>query len=248
MSGAPLVTLEHVGRSFDERPVLEDISLEIRSGEFVSLIGRSGCGKSTLLRIIAGLIEPTHGARTLNGTYAFGFQDARLVPWLRVWDNVTLGMAGDSRKSAHLSQRLGSTARKALARRALEHVQLPDVANQWPQTLSGGQMQRVSLARALVRDPDLLLLDEPFGALDALTRWDMQNLLLDLRRQSRASNSDGFATIMVTHDIDESLRLSDRVLVLRDGRIHDELRLDAASHRPRNHAALERLLRESLRA
>ena len=147
------------------------------------------------------------------------------MPWLKVWDNITLGI---------------DTRRKFARRRPCSRCgtcSLPDMADVLPHTLSGGQMQRVSLARALVRQPNLLLLDEPFGALDALTRWDMQDLLLRLR------NEHGFATIMVTHDIGEALRLSDRVLVLRNGTIREELRIDRTEvdtdNRPSDFAALD---------
>lgn len=229
---APVVNMDSASKRFDGHPVLHNVTLTIRQGEFVSLIGRSGCGKSTLLRMIAGLVPPDSGRIDVSGEYAFGFQDARLVPWLKVWDNITLGI--DARRKV----------RKEAAMLALRHVQLPDMADVLPHTLSGGQMQRISLARALVRQPNLLLLDEPFGALDALTRWDMQDLLLRLR------NEHGFATIMVTHDIGEALRLSDRVLVLRNGTIREELRIDRtevdANNRPSGFAALERRLRDAL--
>ena len=229
---APVVNMDSASKMFDGRPVLRNVTLTIRQGEFVSLIGRSGCGKSTLLRMIAGLVPPDSGRIDVSGEYAFGFQDARLVPWLKVWDNITLGI--DTRRKF----------RKEAALLALRHVQLPDMADVLPHTLSGGQMQRVSLARALVRQPNLLLLDEPFGALDALTRWDMQDLLLRLR------NEHGFATIMVTHDIGEALRLSDRVLVLRNGTIREELRIDRTEvdtdNRPSDFAALERRLHDAL--
>ena len=212
---APVVNMDSASKMFDGRPVLRNVTLTIRQGEFVSLIGRSGCGKSTLLRMIAGLVPPDSGRIDVSGEYAFGFQDARLVPWLKVWDNITLGI--DTRRKF----------RKEAALLALRHVQLPDMADVLPHTLSGGQMQRVSLARALVRQPNLLLLDEPFGALDALTRWDM-----------------------VTHDIGEALRLSDRVLVLRNGTIREELRIDRTEvdtdNRPSDFAALERRLHDAL--
>lgn len=182
--------------------------------------------------MVAGLLEPDGGEVHVHADHAFGFQDARLVPWLRVWDNITLGMAG------------GSSLRRQLAERALARVQLAHVADAMP-----CQMQRVSLARALVREPNLLLLDEPFGALDALTRWDMQDLLIGLRG---GDCSRRFAAIMVTHDIGEALRLSDRILVLRDGGIHDEVVLDRSTlddqGRPQGYEMLERRLHEALHA
>lgn len=225
--------LSHVTVSFDERTVLDDVSLAIGPGEFVSLIGRSGCGKSTLLRVIAGLLAPEAGGVEVTDRQALGFQDARLVPWIRLWDNVTLGLSG--RKAE----------RKALAVQALDQVGLRDHAEAWPSELSGGQAQRASLARALVREPELLLLDEPFGALDALTRLDMQDFLAGLQA------AHGWATLMVTHDIGEAVRLSDRILVLRDGKIAESFAVDRTelddSGRPVEYAALEERLRAALR-
>ena len=213
--------------------MLRDVSLEIRPGEFVCLIGRSGCGKSTLLRVVAGLVAPTAGDVEATGRQALGFQDSRLVPWIRLWDNVTLGMAGSKAE------------RRNLASLALSQVGLADRMDAWPGELSGGQAQRVSLARALVRRPELLLIDEPFGALDALTRLDMQDLLAGLVAEY------GWTTLMVTHDIAEAVRLADRVLVLRDGEVAEELPIDRGrldeEGRPLGHAALEDRLRKALR-
>lgn len=240
MSGdvARAVALDGVCKAFDGRDVLADVDLHVDAGETVALIGRSGCGKSTLLRIVAGLLDADRGRVRTTGRVAFGFQDARLVPWLRVWDNVTLGM------EAHAG-RMTRRARREAAACALAQVQLADAADKLPAQLSGGQRQRVSLARALTRRPRLLLLDEPFGALDALTRLDMQDLLAGLRARL------GFATVLVTHDIAEAVRLADRILVLADGRIRDEVcadrsRLDAQG-RPLDHAALEGRLHHALR-
>ena len=228
-----LVALDDVTVAFDGTPVLRGVTLAVRPGEFVSLVGRSGCGKSTLLRVAAGLLAPDGGRVAATDAAAFGFQDSRLVPWMRVWDNVTLGLGG------------GRAARRGLAARALATVGLADHADAWPAELSGGQAQRVSLARALVRRPRLLLLDEPFGALDALTRLDMQDLLADLKRRER------WGALMVTHDIAEAVRLSDRICVLRDGVIAadvpvDRSRLDAEG-RPEGYGTLERRLRGELR-
>ena len=228
-----LVQLTDAAVSFDDVTVLRDISLTIRPGEFVSLIGRSGCGKSTMLRVIAGLLRPSSGRCEVTDSKAMGFQDARLVPWMRLWDNVTLGMSGGRRE------------RRTLAARALEQVQLADHVDAWPARLSGGQAQRASLARALVREPKLLMLDEPFGALDALTRLDMQDLLADLQR------AHGWATLMVTHDIAEAVRLSNRILVLKDGVWADQFAIDRTNldelGRPAGHARLEDRLRAALR-
>lgn len=231
--GTTLVTLDRIGLAFDGTPVLRGITLSIREGEFVSLIGRSGCGKSTLLRIIAGLLEPTGGAVEATAAQAMGFQDSRLVPWIRLWDNVTLGLHGSKAQ------------RREVARRALEQVQLGDHMDAWPSELSGGQAQRASLARALVREPDLLLLDEPFGALDSLTRFDMQDLLAGLCARHR------WGVLMVTHDIAEAVRLSDRVLVLADGVIAQDVRIDRSAlddeGRPTGHVEIEDRLRTALR-
>lgn len=197
----PPATLRGVGAGFDGRRILHGIDLTVRDGEFISIIGRSGCGKSTLLRMICGLVRPSEGELRVTGSVSLGFQDSRLVPWLRVRENVTLGLPGTRRE------------RRRVTTEALSDVGLNGHADDWPSTLSGGQRQRVSLARALVRRPRLLLLDEPFGALDALTRLDMQDLLAGLTRRM------GCATLMVTHDVSEALRLSDRVVVIGDGGI-----------------------------
>lgn len=228
-----LATIERVGLAFDGTPVLRDVSLTIREGEFVSLIGRSGCGKSTLLRIIAGLLEPTEGTVEATAAQAMGFQDSRLVPWIRLWDNVTLGLGGTK------------ASRREVARLALDQVQLGDHMDAWPSALSGGQAQRASLARALVREPELLLLDEPFGALDSLTRFDMQDLLAGLCARHR------WGVLMVTHDIAEAVRLSDRVLVLADGVIARDEAIDRSvlddEGRPAGHTDIEDRLRAALR-
>lgn len=233
MNAMPPLSLSHIAVRFDGRPVLRDVSLDMAPGEFVSLIGRSGCGKSTLLRVIAGLLRPHGGEVEATHAQTLGFQDARLVPWIRLWDNVTLGLPG------------ARASRRALAVRALERVGLADHAEAWPAELSGGQAQRASLARALVREPQLLLLDEPFGALDALTRLDMQDMLADLQRER------GWATLMVTHDIAEAVRLSNRILVLRDGTIAECVQVDRSTldeaGRPIDHIDLEEHVRTRLR-
>jgi sulfonate transport system ATP-binding protein len=225
---APVASLEHLSRSFDGRRVLDDLDMEIAHGEFVALIGRSGSGKSTLLRALAGLDPEIEGAVAVDGDVGVAFQDARLVPWKRVRENVSLGL------------RAPDPARAASS--ALEEVGLTDRADAWPLTLSGGEAQRVSLARALVRDPRLLVLDEPFGALDALTRISMHRLVLGLWERHRP------AVLLVTHDVDEALTLADRVLVLADGRIAHQSRIDLKRPRDRDHPELtdlrERLLLE----
>ena len=227
------LTLDHIRMTFDGHEVLRDVTVHVDDGRFVSLIGRSGCGKSTLLRVAAGLIKPTAGTVHADHDMAFGFQDARLVPWIRLWDNVTLGLPGRR------------TERRQLALDALARVGLADHADAWPGALSGGQAQRASLARAIVRQPKLLLLDEPFGALDALTRLDMQDLLAHLQAEQQ------WTILMVTHDIPEAARLSDRILVLADGTIGTIVDVDRTDMDdeglPRGHEAIERRLRAALR-
>ena len=229
------LTLDHIRMTFDGHEVLRDVTVHVDDGRFVSLIGRSGCGKSTLLRVAAGLIEPTAGTVRADADHdmAFGFQDARLVPWIRLWDNVTLGLPGRRAE------------RRRLALDALARVGLADHADAWPGELSGGQAQRASLARTIVRRPKLLLLDEPFGALDALTRLDMQDLLAHLQAEQQ------WTILMVTHDIPEAARLSDRILVLADGTIGTIVDVDRTDMDdeglPRDHEAIERRLRAALR-
>nr|WP_028655248.1 ABC transporter ATP-binding protein [Nocardioides sp. J54] len=209
-----------VRRVFDGHVVLDGIDLEIRTGEFVALLGRSGCGKSTLLRILAGLDTGAEGAVSGGREPAVVFQDPRLFPWRRVLDNVALGLRGADARGR--------------ATEVLAEVGLAGRERAWPRQLSGGQRQRVALARALVREPDLLLLDEPFSALDALTRISAQALVSDLVATHRP------AVLMVTHDVEEALLLADRVLVMDAGRlVHDE-RLDLARPRRRDHPEIVR--------
>jgi sulfonate transport system ATP-binding protein len=208
----PAVRVRGLSRSFGQDQVLSDLDLDIAPGEFVALIGRSGSGKSTLLRALAGLDREITGDLHVDGTVAIAFQEPRLVPWKRVSDNVGLG--------------LRSSDPKARAADALAEVGLTDRAQAWPLTLSGGEAQRASLARALVRDPSLLLLDEPFSALDALTRMAMHRLVLTLWESHRP------AVLLVTHDVDEALTLADRVLVLTDGQIG--LGCEVTADRPRD--------------
>jgi sulfonate transport system ATP-binding protein len=199
-----VVLLRGAGKSYGSLRVLEDLDFSLARGEFACIIGRSGCGKSTLLRLIAGLEQASAGEVRASGPLAMSFQEPRLVPWLRTWKNVCLGMSFPTRKQ-----------RREAAREALEAVALGEKTGAWPLTLSGGQAQRVSLARALIRKPRLLLLDEPFGALDAFTRREMQDLLAALVREH------SFSVIMVTHDTDEAKRLADRVLVLEGGKLRE---------------------------
>ncbi|MES2938144.1 MAG: ATP-binding cassette domain-containing protein [Pseudomonadota bacterium] len=224
------IDLRGVAKSFGTRQVLQGTELNIEPGEFVAVVGRSGCGKSTLLRLLAGLDRADAGSLRIDGEDVRGlrsgtrimFQDARLLPWRRVWDNVTLGLPRLERGRAH---------------RVLEQVGLGDRGGDWPARLSGGQRQRVSLARALVHEPRLLLLDEPLGALDALTRIEMQRLIEGLWRR------DGFTALLVTHDVQEAVALADRVILIEDGRIALDTRIPLP--RPRSQgdpafAALEK--------
>ncbi|MGW5455123.1 ABC transporter ATP-binding protein [Nocardia sp. NPDC003979] len=216
-------------RGFGQRVILRGIDIAIRRGEFVALLGRSGSGKSTLLRALAELDGqvPGSGELTVPARRAVVFQDSRLLPWARVLDNVVLGLTG--RDAAERG------------RSALAEVGLGGREKAWPRELSGGEQQRVALARSLVREPELLLADEPFGALDALTRIRMHSLLQALCARHQP------AVLLVTHDVDEALLLADRVLVLDEGRIAIDQRIDIA--RPRRHAHPEFIrLREVLLA
>ena len=201
--GEPVVRLKDVSRSFGDVPVLHEIDLEIKPGEFVGVLGRSGSGKTTLLRILAGLDEDATGDIRTGNTPAVVFQDPRLFPWRRALQNVTMGLRDEDPSGR--------------ARRALAEVGLEGRDDAWPRQLSGGQRQRVALARALVREPDLLLLDEPFSALDALTRVSAQQLVSRLWEAHRP------AVLLVTHDVEESLLLADRIIVIDQGIIaYDE--------------------------
>jgi sulfonate transport system ATP-binding protein len=205
-------------RRFGDRVVLDGLDLDIGSGEFVAMIGRSGSGKSTLLRALAGLDREISGSLTVSGPVAVAFQEPRLVPWKRVLANVALGLRVPSPES--------------VASGALAEVGLSERASAWPLTLSGGEAQRASLARALVRSPSLLLLDEPFSALDALTRISMHRLVLSLWERHKP------AVLLVTHDVDEALSLADRVLVLGDGKIAHSASISLPRPRNREHPEL----------
>jgi len=214
----PAVRVRGLRRSFGERAILHGVDMDIAGGEFVAMLGRSGSGKSTLLRALAGLDDGDAGSGALlvPENRAVVFQDARLLPWASALDNVILGLdAGDAR---------------ARGRAALAEVGLAGREAAWPVELSGGEQQRVALARALAGNPALLLADEPFGALDALTRMRMHALLRELCARHRP------AVMLVTHDVDEAVVLADRVLVLEGGRIALDQRIDLPSPRSHRHA------------
>ncbi|KVN04477.1 ATP-binding cassette domain-containing protein [Burkholderia diffusa] len=198
------VTLSGVSKRFGARTVLDNVELGIARGSFVAIVGRSGCGKSTLLRLVAGLEAPSSGALVTRGEGGgtldtrIMYQDARLLPWKTVLQNVMLGLGRGARDQA---------------RAVLDEVGLLERANDWPAQLSGGQRQRVALARALVHRPQLLLLDEPLGALDALTRIEMHALIERLWREHR------FTALLVTHDVQEAVALGDRILLIEQGRV-----------------------------
>lgn len=206
------VELRGVVRRFGQRAVLNGIDLTFRPSEFVAVLGPSGTGKTTLLRLLAGLDQPDGGTVQVDGARSVVFQEPRLVPARRVWENVVLGER--------------STPAREAAAHALAEVGLAQHLDAWPKTLSGGEAQRVALARALVREPRLLLLDEPFASLDALTRIRMHELVQQLWRQHRPT------VVLVTHDVDEAILLADRILVLSQGQVN--LDLTVPLPRPRN--------------
>jgi sulfonate transport system ATP-binding protein len=220
---------------------LERFSASITLGEIVAIIGGSGCGKSTLLRAVSGLDPATSGSVTLDGLTITAphakigiiFQEPRLLPWLSVADNIGFGL-GD----------VPADVRRARIAHALARVGLADKAKAWPRELSGGQAQRVAIARALVPQPEVLLLDEPFSALDAFTRRDLQDHLLDLWAETRPT------LVLVTHDVDEAVVLADRVFVMRPrpGRLFDEIRINLARPRDRNSPLFDNFKRRVLTA
>jgi NitT/TauT family transport system ATP-binding protein len=224
----------------EDLPVLEDVSFSVASGEFVALLGPSGCGKSTLLRLVAGLDQPRHGDLVVDGEAVAGpdpsrvvvFQDPTLYPWRTVWRNASLGLEarGLLKQQRHRVDE------------ALTLVGLDRFAHVYPHQLSGGMAQRASLARALVNDPKLLILDEPLGKLDSLTRLAMQSEL------TRLWQARGFTVLMVTHDVEEALLLSNRVIVFSDrpARLRADLAVDLPYPRHRDHPELLRLRREIL--
>ncbi|EMH6516012.1 ABC transporter ATP-binding protein [Raoultella planticola] len=229
MTDSTLVSFRHVHKSWQQVTALQNFSLDIAAGELVVLVGSSGCGKSTLLRMLIGLEPATQGEIRVNGEPVRGvgkergivFQEPRLFPWLTVIDNVMLGLADEK-----LSR--GVKRQRALA--MLERVQLQEFAHALPSRLSGGMAQRVAIARGLIARPQILMLDEPFGALDALTRHTLQQELLHIHRRT------GTTTLLVTHDVEEAVALADRVVVLspRPGRIREVVTLALPHPRQRD--------------
>jgi sulfonate transport system ATP-binding protein len=215
------IKIKNLSKEFDELKVLSNVDLTIKQGEFIAIVGRSGCGKSTLLRLVAGLESPTEGniyldehhIHGINEDTRFLFQEARLLPWKKVIDNVQIGAGNRDRE---------------ISKKALSQVGLEDRSNNWPSVLSGGQKQRVALARALAANPRLLLLDEPFGALDALTRIEMQQLIERLWQERK------FTVILVTHDVSEAVALADRVLLIDRGKVTMDTKITLARPRQRN--------------
>ncbi|HXX26540.1 MAG TPA: ABC transporter ATP-binding protein [Pseudolabrys sp.] len=237
-----MLVLEGVGKTYRNGVrALDGVTFSVKPGEIMAIVGGSGCGKSTLLRAIAGLDPPTRGRVMLDGEQVtkpqerigIVFQEPRLLPWLKVADNVGFGV--ENRPRDERWQRVAQ---------ALTRVGLSDKAAVWPRELSGGQAQRVALARALVPRPEVLLLDEPFSALDAFTRVDLQDHLLDLWADARPT------LILVTHDVDEAIVLADRILVMRPkpGHISDEIAADLPRPRDRQSAAFDAIKRRVLTA
>ncbi|MCY0386612.1 ABC transporter ATP-binding protein [Robbsia sp. Bb-Pol-6] len=215
------VSVRGLRRRYGTRTVIDALDIDIHHNEFVALLGESGCGKTTLLRALAGLDRPDAGKIRGAARTSVVFQEHRLLPWARTWENVVLGHE--------------KTIGRAGATRALAEVGLAGREEDWPRNLSGGQSQRVALARALIHEPGLLLLDEPFAALDALTRIKMHGLVKELVARHRPG------VLLVTHDVSEAIALADRVLVMRAGRID-------AAYRPADHTPqdLQHLLLEEL--
>lgn len=228
------VQLRDLKKSYNGTNVLDQLSLNIRKGEFVAIVGKSGCGKSTLLRLLSGLEKPSGGQiliereqlMSINRQSCMMFQDGRLLPWKRVLENVALGLKGSHREEAMT---------------VLKHVGLENRIHEWPAKLSGGQKQRVALARALIHKPSLLLLDEPLGALDAFTRLEMQSLIENIWQKH------GFTALLVTHDVEEAVAVADRVILLQDGMVAQDLAIPLPRPRQRDHAIFTSTVKQILK-
>ncbi|BDH60432.1 aliphatic sulfonate ABC transporter ATP-binding protein [Lysinibacillus sp. PLM2] len=211
------IELKNVSKSYGDNEVLKTINLSIDPGSFTAIVGKSGCGKSTLLRVIAQLEDISNGTLSFSGIennnpkIRIMFQDDRLIPWKSIIKNIELGAVNND-----------------VAQTSLKKVGLIDKQGDWPDQLSGGQKQRIALARALASNPDILLFDEPLGALDALTRIEMQNLIEDLWQQQK------FTSLLVTHDVTEAVRLADRVIVIDKGSIQLDEIIDLPRPRERD--------------
>src|SRR5450631_425869 len=237
-----MLELERLGKTYPNGVhALDAVSFSVGPGEIVAIVGGSGCGKSTLLRAISGLDTPSQGRVLLDGEevrqphekIGIIFQEPRLLPWLSVADNIGFGLSD-----------LPANVRREKVATALARVGLADKARAWPRELSGGQAQRVAIARALVPQPEVLLLDEPFSALDAFTRRDLQDHLLDLWADTRPT------LVLVTHDVDEAVVLADRVLVMRPrpGRLFEQIQINLARPRDRNSPPFDNFKRRVLTA
>src|SRR5690625_2429365 len=233
--------LENISRTFADKTVVKNITLAAKQGEIVGILGTSGCGKSTLLRAISGLDDDYQGEITIGGntskevhdTTGFIFQEARLFPWMTVLENVTFGLKGKKEEKIRLGKQY------------VNSVGLKGCEDLYPRQLSGGMAQRVAIARALVTSPEILLLDEPFSALDAFTKMQLQDLLLDIWKIYQS------IIVLVTHDIDEAIYLCDRIIILRGepGEITREITIDEAHPRERSSeraAKLKTTILESL--
>lgn len=234
-----MLAVENVTRTFSEgKTGFKNMSLAIEKGEIIGILGTSGCGKSTFLRVLSGLDEDFRGSVKIDGEITRSvhekigmiFQEPRLLPWLNVIDNISFGLKNDIQK-------------KEKAKKYLESVGLEGFGNHYPKDLSGGMAQRVAIARALVTAPEILLLDEPFSALDAFTKMQLQDLLLSIWKQSEPT------ILLVTHDIDEALYLCDRIIILRGqpGEIHSEIIIPQPKPRSRGDAKLGELKDEIIR-
>ena len=236
------LTISHVSKTYaDGTEALRGIQVTAATGEIVAILGGSGCGKTTLLRLVAGLDQATSGEIRLDDAVIAGthpsisavFQEPRLLPWLSVVDNIAFG-----------GQRLEPGERDRRASSLLTRIGLDTYGKRWPRDLSGGQQQRVAIARALIGHPGILLLDEPFSALDTFTRATQHGLVLDLWRELRPT------IVMVTHDVDEAVFLADRIVIMRPrpGRVHEEMTVDPPRPRDRLAPAFDLMKRRVMRA